>query len=292
MFAVRAAPMALILGLGFRLGVAAADPEPAAPSQVDRVSPSWWFDRDALTLFWAPVIGTAVVDLYVRPRQSPLLFDPAEGGKGSRRSREVPGIALTLGGALVAGAIALGDDPSRYHHAKGLAQSLATSGFLVVSAKRVFGRQRPDFDPQMPTDDGRRSFPSGHTTRAVATLAYSALYLRYHGFDQWRDPGQLPWWEVASYAGLGALAVGFAGERVVNHRHHLTDVVAGGLVGAASSALLFYFNERRYRRALDAEERVDEPAPLERPLRFTDELSLRPELPPAEGPMLTFGGAF
>lgn len=261
---------------------------------MDKLTPSFFFDRDAVLFFWTPLVGTIAMDTYVSPRGSPLLFDPSEGGKESRRDNEVPGAALTVGGIAVAGAIALGDDPSRYHHAKGLAQSLATSGFLAVSGKRLFGRHRPDYDPNMPTEDGRRSFPSGHTTRALTTITYAALYLRYHGFDQWREPGTLPWWEVASYIGLGAAAVGFAGERVVHHRHHVTDVLAGGLLGAASSTAMFFYSEHKYRKS--RKQKALEQIPLaveDAPQKlFADELAPRVTLPPVDAPMLTFGGAF
>jgi membrane-associated phospholipid phosphatase len=259
----------------------------ADDGQVDRITPSYFWDRDAMVFFWAPLAGTLVMDSWVSPRDQPLGFDTAEGGKESRRGGEVPGVALSIGGAMVVGGIAAGDDPSRFHHAKGLAQSLATSGFIAVSAKRLFGRQRPDFDSTSPTEDGRRSFPSGHSTRALSTITYAALYLRYHGFDQWREPGTLPWWEVASYAGLGALAIGLTGERVYHHRHHVGDVIVGGLLGAASSTLFFYYQESRYRRAASSST-----MPPAEPRLFADERAPVASLPAPDGPMLSFGGAF
>jgi membrane-associated phospholipid phosphatase len=216
------------------------------------------------------------------------MFSKSEGGAESLRNVEIPGVALTIGGGLVAGSFLLGDDPARFQHAKGLVESLAMSGFVAVSVKRLVGRQRPDYDASNPTDDGRRSFPSGHTTRALTTITYAALYLRYHGFDQWREPGTLPWWEVGSYAGLGALAVGLGGERVIHHRHHLTDVLAGGTLGAVSSTLLFIYNERKYRAG-------------KRPVEAAPDVELRPifddsvesvTLPAFDGPMMSFSGSF
>ena len=247
----------------------AATGRAARADEVDRPTASYFFDRDATAFFWAPLATTIVIDTWVDPRERPLLFDTDEGGKESRKGGELPGYALTIGGGLVVGAIALGDDPARYHHAKGLAQSLATSGLVAVAGKRLFGRHRPDYGSGS-LEDGRRSFPSGHSTRALATITYSALYLRKHGFDQWREPGTLPWWEVASYAGLGVLAVGLTGERVLHHRHHLSDVIVGGLIGVASSTLFFMYNESRYEKASTT---------------VTRQL-------PAAGPMLSFGGSF
>lgn len=280
---------AVVLALGAGTREAAADEPGAGLPEGQPLAPAFFFDTDATLFFWAPLAATFAVDTYVSSRSAPLIFDASEGGEESRRENEVPGVALSIGGALVAGGIALGDDPSRYHHAKGLAQSLATSGLLAVSAKRVFGRHRPDYDASAPSEDGQRSFPSGHTTRALASITYTALYLRLHGFDQWRKPGTLPWWEVASYVGLGGLAVGFAGERVYHNRHHTTDVIAGGLLGAASSTAFFIYNERKYRRSRKAAT-VDSPAEA-RDL-FSDGSADSPSLPAFDGPMMSFGGSF
>lgn len=261
--------------------------ERTSVESAERPSARFALDRDAFLFVWLPLAGTAAVDVFVTPRETPWMFGTTEGGEASRRSQEVPGVALSIGGALVAGSFLLGDDPARYQHAKGLAESLATSGFIAVSAKRVFGRQRPDFDTATGTSDGRRSFPSGHATRAVSTITYAALYLRLHGFDQWREPGTLPWWEVASYVGLGSLAVGLSAERVYNNRHHASDVVAGGLLGAASSTLFFVYNERKYRRSKRPRPPSSEVEPI-----VVDASAERPTMPALDAPMLTFGGRF
>lgn len=281
------ATVALMICLG--AGVAAADDPGTTPGQPEGIPSKLFWDRDAVMFVYAPLLGTLVMDTMVTPRTSPLAFSPSEGGAESRKDREVPGVALSIGGALVAGAIALGDDPARFQHAKGLASSLATSGFITVSAKRLFGRHRPDYDPSNPTSDSMRSFPSGHTTRAVTTITYAALYLRYHGFDQWREPGTLPWWETATYVGLGTLAVGLAGERVYHHRHHLTDVVAGGILGAASSTLFFYYNERKFQKG---QREAAANSPAEAAPSLDDALAERPSLPAYDGPMLNFSGSF
>lgn len=277
-----------VLATVVALGSAIGSPAIAGPPG-DHIEPSYFFDAGALLFFWTPIAGTVAVDTYVAPRSSPLLFSASEGGAESRQDQEIPGYVLTIGGATTVVAIALGDDPSRYYHAKGLAQSLATSVFLDVTAKPLFGRHRPDFDPAMPTDDGRRSFPSGHSTRAMSTIAYAALYLHYHGFDQWREPGTTPWWEVATYVGLGSLGVGLMGERVYHHRHHVTDVVAGGALGTASSIAFFYYQERRFKHA---KRRPAEPPLLVEPKATRDALMQRPTLPDVGGPMLSFGSTF
>jgi membrane-associated phospholipid phosphatase len=269
--------------------VAADDvvPLPTA-EQTDRLEPSYLLDGGALPFLWAPAIGTLLVDKYLEPRSEPLWFSSEEGGAASKRSQEIPGAALSIGGLAVVGAIALGDDPSRFYHAKGMAQSIVTSGFITVTAKRLFGRHRPDHDATTSLSSENRSFPSGHTTRALSTLVYAGLYLRYHGFDQWREPGTLPWWEVASYAGLGGLAVVLGGERVYHNRHHASDVIAGGLLGAASSLAFFYYQERRFRGAKRrSSEVVAEPPPVVDAITERDRRAIV-----SDAPVLTFGGSF
>jgi membrane-associated phospholipid phosphatase len=256
--------------------------------QTDRLEPSYLLDGGALPFLWAPAIGTLLVDRYLEPRSAPLWFSSDEGGSPSRRSQEIPGAALSIGGLAVVGAIALGDDPSRFYHAKGMAQSIVTSGFLTVTAKRLFGRHRPDHDAMISSSSESRSFPSGHTTRALSTLVYAGLYLRHHGFDQWRKPGTLPWWEVASYAGLGSLAIILGGERVYHNRHHVSDVIAGGLLGAASSVAFFYYQERRFRGAKRrSSEIAAEPPPAVDAISERDRRAII-----SDAPALTFGGSF
>jgi membrane-associated phospholipid phosphatase len=263
---------------------------PPAVEPSDQVEPSYLLDRDALAFLWAPALGTLFVDRYLQPRSTPLLFSPSEGGAPSRRSEEIPGAVLGVGGALIVGAIALGDDLSRFHHAKGMAQSIATSGFVTVTAKRIFGRHRPDHDAMTSPLSESRSFPSGHTTRALSTLVYAGLYLRHHGFDQWREPGTLPWWELASYAGLGGLAVALGGERVYHNRHHVSDVIAGGLLGTASSVAFFYYQERRFRSTKRrTSELAAEPRPVVDAIRERDS---RAAAAITDAPTLMFSGSF
>jgi membrane-associated phospholipid phosphatase len=226
--------------------------EPAQREPTEYIPPSHWlFDAEALAFIWFPAAGAIYADSVATARSTPLFFDASEGGKTSSRKYEVPIVSLTIGGAGIIGAMMLGsDDPSRFYHAKGMTESLATSAFVTSTAKLVFGRHRPDYDPMVVDLDSNRSFPSGHSTRAFSALTYPALYLHYHVFDRWRAPGStLPWWEAATYGGIGAFAVFLAGERVRRNRHNISDVVAGSIVGFTSSVAFFYWHERQYRRA-------------------------------------------
>jgi hypothetical protein len=216
----------------------------SAQERVDDVEPAYVVDGGAVPLLWLPLAGSLALDRWVSPRQPPLGFDPDEGGLPSQRDDEVPGLVVTAGAAGVGLALIVHADESRWFHLKGFAEAIATTSFVTEATKRIFGRRRPDYDDADDADDRRLSFPSGHSSQAAATLTYGALYLHAHVFDE--DAG---WAAVATYVGLGALALAVPAERVVRHRHHVTDVVAGVLLGAATSIALFAWQEHRYEAA-------------------------------------------
>src|SRR5262249_43690433 len=161
--------------------------------------------------------------------------------------RELPSIVITAGSVVTGAAIGLSDDPSRWYHLKGFAESLATTSLLTVAGKVLVGRRRPDYDPENGVSD-TKSFPSGHSSAGRASITSAALYLRYHGFARYRPKGTLRWWEVATYGGLAALAVAIPSERVYHNRHHATDALAGALLGTGLSVAFFTWQERRFRK--------------------------------------------
>jgi len=196
---------------------------------------AYLYDGGAVPLFWIPLATGIAVDHAVTPRSTPLLFDSHEGG-ATPSSWDVPSWSLTVVGAGVAGAcVVASDDPSRWYHAKGLAEALATSSLAVSVVKPVFGRHRPDWSATSsdPTKDA--SFPSGHATKAFVIATYTALYLHDHVRGD----------HTLAYAGLFIGAALLAGERVYHNRHFVSDVAAGALLGAATSYLIYRFQDAR-----------------------------------------------
>jgi membrane-associated phospholipid phosphatase len=215
---------------------------------------SYLWDGGAIPFIWAPLAGRIFLDKYTTPRDSPMMFPSSEGG-AHKSDWEIPGYAVTaLGGASALGMI-LSGDPSRMYHVKGLAQSLTTGVFMTGATKVLVGRHRPDWSEERNSDGSRRSFPSGHATQAFAIATYTALYLRGHVFDKYRGDRVLPWYEAATYTGLALGATALAGERVLHNRHHLSDVIVGGLVGTATSALFYWYQDGRYDKKRRDEER-------------------------------------
>jgi membrane-associated phospholipid phosphatase len=237
-----------ILALSFLLCARAALADPAAPPRASGTGVDLWYaiDGGAVPFFWVPVAGLVALDLWATPRATPLFFSETEGG-ASEASWEVPGYAVTGVGVATGLAMALGGDGARWDHVKGLAEAVATSSLVTGVLKVSIGRHRPDWSVDNDDPAEHRSFPSGHSSEGFAIASYAILYLRGHVFEARRGDAVLPWWELATYAGIGLGAVAIAGERVVHHRHHVSDVVAGGLLGTASSTLFYLYQDRRSR---------------------------------------------
>lgn len=100
------------------------------------------------------------------------------------------------------------------HGAFQAAGSLAVTTALTELGKEAFPKLRPD-------GSDRRSFPSGHTSRAFAAAA--TLYNR-----QGNDIG-IPAFAVAALVGLA---------RVEGRKHDVEDVLAGGALGAVTGFLI------------------------------------------------------
>jgi membrane-associated phospholipid phosphatase len=94
------------------------------------------------------------------------------------------------------------------------AGSLAAAEVVAIGLKEAFPERRPD-------GSDRKSFPSGHTSRAFA--AASTLYNR-----QGKSVG-IPALAVATFVGVA---------RVQADKHHWYDVVAGAAVGMTSGFLI------------------------------------------------------
>eukprot|EP00850_Spirogloea_muscicola_P005387 SM000024S07849 [mRNA] locus=s24:875423:876485:- [translate_table: standard] len=85
--------------------------------------------------------------------------------------------------------------------------------------------------------EGRRSFPSGHSSWAFAGLGFLSLYLASKLYLNSRK-GFVYKSVLVLLPLLGALAVGIS--RIDDYWHHWTDVLAGSLLGLAMAGT-FYF---------------------------------------------------
>ncbi|ORZ33449.1 phosphatidic acid phosphatase type 2/haloperoxidase [Catenaria anguillulae PL171] len=129
----------------------------------------------------------------------------------------------------------------------GLLMSVGITLFITGALKNLVGELRPDFldrckpsptDPQICTGDaaeikeGRRSFPSGHSSVAAAGTVYLSLWLatRLRVFDHSHDVPKAFRLFLAHMPVCGGLAVALT--RRLDHRHHWLDIIAGFLLGS------------------------------------------------------------
>lgn len=160
-------------------------------------------------------------------------------------SSQVARLVRPLGGREVAAAAVVGlglfgwlrRRPWAVRLAADLLLASVLSAALAVGIQCAAGRSRPSADLGVAAFNGpsldrrERSFPSGHATQAFALAAVIS--------------GSVPSPAVATGAwGLAALV---ALSRVHDDRHFFSDVVAGGLLGSATSLLVL-----RRRRAREA----------------------------------------
>ncbi|KAK9324896.1 phosphatidic acid phosphatase type 2/haloperoxidase [Lipomyces orientalis] len=138
----------------------------------------------------------------------------------------------------------------------GLALSITMTVVITTSLKAIVGRPRPDSIARcQPADgsvdaspyglstieictqtdrdvleEGWRSWPSGHSSTAFAGLFYLSLYFAGK-LSLCDNKGEVWKTAVVMFPSLGAGAI--ATSRILDHRHHGTDVLFGSLFGAA-----------------------------------------------------------
>lgn len=135
----------------------------------------------------------------------------------------------------------------------GLALSLMVTVQVTTLVKVIVGRPRPDFLARCDPDplirdklvcqgalkrvrEGRKSFPSGHTSSSFAGLGYAGFFLAgqlavYDGRGEaYRLIVVLLPFLLATWVGL---------TRIVDYRHHWQDVLGGALLGSTIAYLAY-----------------------------------------------------
>jgi membrane-associated phospholipid phosphatase len=84
--------------------------------------------------------------------------------------------------------------------------------------------------------EGRKSFPSGHTSLATAGLGYLSFFLLANVRSR-ADTGSGAVWRTLAALSPLFLATWIGISRVRDYWHHWSDVATGGLLGAAIAFL-------------------------------------------------------
>lgn len=151
------------------------------------------------------------------------------------------------------------DEAVAFLHGLLLASSVS-EGLCAALLKRYVGRPRPHFFSRCGWNGSEctiavevgayQSFPSGHSTLAFATMSFTALFClgrlqptkpRALWLGAHIDPRDVLLVAVLSPLGLAAW---IAASRVVDHEHHVGDVVAGAALGSFWGAVFYarYFH--------------------------------------------------
>ncbi|KAL6633123.1 PAP2-domain-containing protein [Neocallimastix californiae] len=87
-------------------------------------------------------------------------------------------------------------------------------------------------------DEGRKSFPSGHTSFAFSSLTYTSLFLagKLHLCD-----GNFVFWKLFIVILPNLFALYIALTRVSDYRHHWQDVLVGAIIGIIFSLISYFY---------------------------------------------------
>ncbi len=197
-----------------------ARPLPAQTQPAAGHSVRWWEAAALMGVIGVASLADRGVDAWIQDQRSSRSDAVARAFRNGGQPEVVFGVA---GGIVVAGIVS--GRPGLRRSGVRVLSSVVVAGLTTAALKEVTGRLRPDqttdpyvFKPFTQHD----AFPSGHAT--VAFALSTSLGEEIHN----------RWVTAALYAG----ATGTAWSRLNDHRHWLSDVMAGAAVGITAAKVM------------------------------------------------------
>ncbi|KZS94758.1 lipid phosphate phosphatase 1 [Sistotremastrum niveocremeum HHB9708] len=230
------------------------------PQRRKLISAYYFWDR-AYAIDWMVVGGFFALSFFIafipvyerdfRPN-NPVINHEYREQQVSGLMLHIVAFIIPMGVAVVLGAL-VGSLHAIHHGALALSSGVFITDFVIDFLKNRVGRLRPDFlsrcqwDPVLKeclgaakkVSEGRRSFPSGHSSYAFSGLGFLFFFLAgktgvLAGSSYSMTPGRLGSSRIlrGAITFLPLVVAGWvAVTRVEDYRHHVEDVIVGSLIG-------------------------------------------------------------
>ena len=124
-----------------------------------------------------------------------------------------------------------------HHTLLAFVAAILITAIITDALKFSVGRYRPDYfsRPAEMEREGRLSFPSGHSSQSFVGLGFLAIWLA--GQMRLFSAPHL-WKSLVAFVPI-ILAMWIAASRLIDYRHHFSDVIAGSCIGLCVALVIY-----------------------------------------------------